>query len=313
MQSPLRTAKRRLYTAFSSAKKDCEGPKKTKIMSSPEVERVNVAEVHESVLEKVKASMASFSSSSDPNDPIARMIPVLVTAVSVAVGEVVMGVVKDLEDRLTKKLVAAYAPHPSQERLMAAVRRLTYENDRLQQYTRRDSVRVFGIPSATGETAEQAEEKALKVFKDAGAHISKDDIAVAHRAGREHRGSRPILVKFVSRRQRNVVMKAKKSLKSKEEYKRVFVNDDITPLRARLLAYIKKLEGVGSAYTVDGRIYVNKPSPLGLRPADRPKPVIVETPDDLFRLGVTRVDYAALGLGHLMESVEEEGVSVVED
>jgi hypothetical protein len=167
-------------------------------------------------------------------------------------------------------------------------------------------VRVFGIPSARGETADDVEAKALKVFKDAGTTIDKNDIAVAHRAGTERRGSRPILVKFVSRRQRNEVMKAKRNLKGKEEYKHVFVNDDITNLRARLLAYVKKVEGVERAWTVDGRIHcINKPCPPGLAPADRPKPVVIESPDDLHKLGVTKVDFAALGLGHLAECEEK--------
>jgi hypothetical protein len=31
------------------------------------------------------------------------------------------------------------------------------------------------------------------------------------------------------------------------------------------------------------------------------KPIIIETPDDLFHLGVDKVDYSALRLGHLTE------------
>jgi hypothetical protein len=110
-------------------------------------------------------------------------------------------------------------------------------------------------------------------------------------------------------------MKAKRNLKGKEEYKRIFVNDDITPLRARLLGYVKQLESVEKAYTVDGRIYCVTKS-AGQHPSGKPgrsKPVIVESPDNLFRLGVTQVDYNALGLGHLAECVEEEMVSDEEE
>jgi H2-forming N5,N10-methylenetetrahydromethanopterin dehydrogenase-like enzyme len=58
---------------------------------------------------------------------------------------------------------------------------------------------VFGVITAEGETAEGVEEKAMKVFKDAGVELVKEDIAVAHRAGGGGRGPKPILVKFVSR------------------------------------------------------------------------------------------------------------------
>jgi hypothetical protein len=158
-----------------------------------------------------------------------------------------------------------------------------------------------------GETAEGVEEKAMKVFKDAGVELVKEDIAVAHRAGGGGRGPKPILVKFVSRRKRNEVMRAKKNLKGKENYKNVFINDDITPLRARLLGYVKRMEVVERAWTVDGRIHCTVKG-RGGGPDNRP--VVIETPDDLFRLpGVTGVDYAALKLQHLAEC---EGVTEVE-
>ena len=86
----------------------------------------------------------------------------------------------------------------TENRLLAAVTSLTYENDRLQQYSRRESVRIFGIRQADGETAEQVEQKVLAVFKEAGADIKEEDIAAVHRVGKVGRGPRPILVKFVS-------------------------------------------------------------------------------------------------------------------
>lgn len=102
-------------------------------------------------------------------------------------------------------------------------------------------------------------------------------------------------------------MKNKKTLKDKPEYKNVFINDDITPLRARLLGFVKKL-GPYNAWTIDGKIFCAKKSPPGLHPSDRPKPVVIDTPDDLFKLGVTEVDYHALGLSHLAEEPADGGL-----
>jgi hypothetical protein len=84
------------------------------------IESVDVAGVHEVVLEKVREPMEPFSSInvSDPSDPLVRLIPALVTAVSVAVEEAVVkavrGMMSDLEERLTKKLTAAAPPRPSE-------------------------------------------------------------------------------------------------------------------------------------------------------------------------------------------------------
>jgi hypothetical protein len=254
--------------------------------------------VHETVLTRVKEAMNTCfpSSGTELDVALARMVPVLATAVSVAVVEVMGVVMARMEERLEKLKPAVGA---SGLGLEAAVRRLTYENDRLQQYTRRESVRVFGIKQAEKETAEQVEEKVMSVMRDAGVEIEGDDIAACHRAGKSVNGARPILVKFVSRKKRRELMMKKKSLKGKEKYIGVFIGDDLTPLRSRLLGYVKRLPCVEKAWCIDGRIHCQKRVPPGLVPADHPRPIVVETPDDLFKLGLDHVDYTALGLGHL--------------
>ena len=257
---------------------------------------LDISSIHEAILTRVNEALSIFKPVEGADvDPIMKAVPVIATAVSVAVGEVMKGMVKMMEDSLL------HVSSPREERLFAAVRNLTYENDRLQQYSRRESVKIVGIPNNQGETIDQVEEKVLKVFSDAGASVQRADIAVAHRAGRERNGSRPILVKFVSRRTRNEVNAKKKNLKGKDGYQRVFINDDITPLRARLLGYVKGLGCVERAWTIDGRIHCVKKSPLGLAPTDRPRPLVIETPDDLFKLGLDHIDYSALGLDHLAE------------
>jgi hypothetical protein len=147
---------------------------------------------------------------------------------------------------------------------VAVVRRLTYAYDRLEQYTRRESV----------------ETKTLKVLKDAGVEVVPDDIAAVRRVGKPQNGIRPILVKFVSRRKRHEVMVKKKTLKGKPGYESVFIGDDLTPLRARLFGTVKKLPNVDKAWVVDGRIHVQRKFPTDLDPEDRPRLVIIESQDD---------------------------------
>ncbi|KAL8591286.1 hypothetical protein ACOMHN_060588 [Nucella lapillus] len=242
------------------------------------------------------------SSCGDGSSVIKQLVPALATAV-VAVTEAMKGVVKSVKAQLQ----TAAMPTTREHLLFAALTRLTYDNDRLQQYTRKESLRIHGVKIDAGETAEQVEMKALKVFTDAGVEVAADDIAAVHRAGKEVKGTRPILVKFVSRRKRRLVMEKKKNLKGKTGYERVFVNDDLTPLRARLLGFVKRLDQVERAWTVDGRILCVRKSPPSLSPKLRPKPVIIETPDDLFdKLGVDFIDYGALGLSHLEILLEED-------
>ena len=257
---------------------------------------LDVSVIHEIVLARVEETLGGFgkdSGKSKPDSPLLRqLIPALATAVSVAMGEVMKGVMADLDKRYYRESPAA------SDKMLTTVTRLTYENDRLQQYTRRESVRVWGVKQEEKETAEEVERKALDVFSKAGADVKVEDIAAVHRVGKPKNGSRPILVKFVSRRKRREVMGKKKELKGKQGFERVFINDDLTPLRARLLGHIQRLDIVEKAWTVDGRIHCQKKLPPGHPAAGSQKPIVVETPDDLFKLGVD-VDYAALGLTHL--------------
>nr|KAG5711814.1 hypothetical protein BaRGS_023578 [Batillaria attramentaria] len=85
----------------------------------------------------------------------------------------------------------------------------------------------------------------------------------------------------------------------KADYKKVYINEDITVLRARLLKYTKDLSMVERAWTTEGKIWALKKEPPG-RATSYIKPVPIDNPDDLFELGVDTVDYVKLGLGRFI-------------
>ncbi|KAL8589407.1 hypothetical protein ACOMHN_021559 [Nucella lapillus] len=131
-------------------------------------------------------------------------------------------------------------------------------------------------------------------------------LATVHRAGKEKKGARPILVKFISRRKRQEVMEKKKLLREKEEYKGVYINDDLTPPRAKLLGFVQRQENIQRAWTVNGKIQYVKKVPVGM--STQQKPFIIESPKDLFKLGIEPMatDFANLGLSHLVMADEDE-------
>ena len=101
------------------------------------------------------------------------------------------------------------------EKLQTDVDTLHTRCDQLEQYSRRDAVRIYGIPEeGTGSTDD-------KVLHLANHHLKmepkmrSDEIAVSHRAGKPDRktGIRPILVKFVSRRTKTQLMRTKSKLR----------------------------------------------------------------------------------------------------
>ncbi|XP_076438210.1 uncharacterized protein LOC143277313 [Babylonia areolata] len=110
---------------------------------------------------------------------------------------------------------------------------------------------------------------------------------------------RPVLVKFVSRRTKVTLIEKRRALKETQEFKKVFINDDLTPLCSRLLHVAKRNEAVDRVSTThDGRIRcVLKKTPGQTTKA---KVVLIDNPDDLFHLGVDSVDFEALGLQHVV-------------
>ena len=115
------------------------------------------------------------------------------------------------------------------------------------QYQRRESIRIFRVKEDPNETAEVTETKALGVIRETGASVVDTDISAGHRVGKPRDGSRAIIVKFVSRKKRQEVVMKNKNLKGKAAFSKVYVNDDLTVLRQRLLGYVKSLECVDGA------------------------------------------------------------------
>ena len=232
-------------------------------------------------------------SNPETNQILNTVLPPIITTVVSAVTECLNKFIEAIEKREETKRETGH-----DEKLCAQMRTLTYENDRLQQYSRRENIRIHGVQEDRGETGEITEKKALAVLRATGVTVDDQDIAACHRVGKPRAGPKAIIVRFVSRRKRTQVMKSKKKLKEQSGMQKTFINDDLTTLRSRLYGYVRALPCVDKAWTVDGKIFAMKKSPPGTNQEDQ-RPTIVETPDDLFRLGVDKVDFAKLGLTHI--------------
>ena len=91
------------------------------------------------------------------------------------------------------------------------------QNDH-EQYLRRWNCRVYKVPEEEGETANSCIKKCAKVFtKDIGVKVTEADIDVAYRIGPPPpKGrSRPIIVRFLSRQARDLVVSNPQNLKNK--------------------------------------------------------------------------------------------------
>ena len=118
----------------------------------------------------------------------------------------------------------------------------------------------------------------------------KKDVSVSHRIGRRGRGNkpRPIIVTFFRRDCKNY--EVQKKMRQMSEYKGVFINDDLTPLRSRLVYELKRDAGVKKVWTIDGRIFCVQDE------NGHEVSKVVESPEDRFGVGWSEERVAMLGL-----------------
>ena len=82
--------------------------------------------------------------------------------------------------------------------------------DDLEQYGRRQSLRVYGVPQEDDETSESVVNKVHQIMKDIECDIPINFIDRAHRVGKKRQD---IIVKFCSFRYRSQVYRARKKCK----------------------------------------------------------------------------------------------------
>ena len=96
-------------------------------------------------------------------------------------------------------------------------------------------------------------------------------------------------MKLVRRDTKFELMRNKK-MRAMEKYRHVYVNDDLTTSRSKLVKILKGEKEIKSVWTIEGRINC-----MFDRDGHEVRKVI-ESPDDLFKLGWTEAKIAGLGL-----------------
>ena len=175
-----------------------------------------------------------------------RMSPEKVSEISA----VAMAVVSALAPVIELTVKSALKEH-AEKYANKEVIRLKVKIDDLEQYQRKDSCRINGIKEIENETVDLLEEEIVKVGGWSGANISRADISIAHRLN-ARRGTKPVIVKFTSRGAKDRFYRSKKNLKEKDEAKEIYISEDLTKLRYKLLQAAKKSTGYKSLTTTGG-------------------------------------------------------------
>ena len=150
--------------------------------------------------------------------------------------------------------------------LQKRVKTLESAVDAGEQYSRRNCLRVSGVKELTGENTDNI---VLDIADAIDVNIDIRDIDRSHRLGKPGTVDEPrtkprdIIVKFVSYRPQNMFYRARTSLKDKG-YKGVFINEDLTRTRSKLLYEGRRRVKSGQLKSAtDGTILIKSTNDVG--------------------------------------------------
>ena len=141
--------------------------------------------------------------------------------------------------------------------------------EELDNYNRRSSVIISGVPEKPGETTDRL---VVDVGRAAGVNMSADHIDISYRLGHKQVGkTRPIMVKFTSSGAKQKLMEKRKELAAENvknhptltrpTIDKIFISESLTPKSQHLLfvaRQLKKKQAVWAAYSTNGRVKVKK-------------------------------------------------------
>ena len=171
------------------------------------------------------------------------------------------------------------------KQLKEQVLKLNFNNDRLEQYTRKDNALISNIPDPKSKE-EDTNAIVIAVANEIGVTIREEDISTSHRLGSITSDYvRPIIVRFNRRDVKRNLLKKRKLLKDNVTYPKVFLNDDLTRWRYKIS---KELRGQNfKVWSHDGKIlFKNEESEIS----------VMDTYQDFCKLEWTEEKLSELGI-----------------
>ena len=118
-----------------------------------------------------------------------------------------------------------------------------FKLDDLEQYGRRENIRIHNVAESTS-AKDDDEDVLFKVADALKIELAKYDIQRVHRIGvkktSRNAKPRPVIVRFVSYQKRNAFLFEKSKLRKSMHFSNAFITKDLTPLRSKMLRYVKK-------------------------------------------------------------------------
>lgn len=136
-----------------------------------------------------------------------------------------------------------------EEKVILLENQLLEKTDEMEQYTRRNSLRILGIEKipqeSTNEVIMKLCSEKLKI------KVVESDIDVSHRLKGKPGLPPPIIVKFVRRDVRDLIFRNKKQLKNSK----IVITEDLTKIRSQLLMEVSSKFGRKNVWSMYGNIF----------------------------------------------------------
>ena len=140
--------------------------------------------------------------------------------------------------------------------------------DKLEQYTRKNSLEIHGVPEGAYSSTEEV---VLKLAEALEVPVHSQDIEISHKL--PNKGTKVIIVKFVSHKVKSQLYKERVKLKNirisdlfptatsatRAEATRIFLNENLTSYRRKIVSRANEMRSDGlllSIWTLDGKIFV---------------------------------------------------------
>lgn len=210
---------------------------------SPAAGEASLPDIGELVRSQVSAALHSKDT-----------LDVIVQSITDSVTTAVMDKIQESVGRNSAEIQALRKSLAAQEKKSADLEnKLIAATDELEQYQRRNSLRLFGV----AENVQENTDDLVVTFarEKLGVQIDVTDIDRSHRVGRRLPGAtkpRPIIIKFVSYRKRAEVFSQKRKLAKTG----ITVREDLTRERLKVLNVAISKFGLQNVWTQDGRIVV---------------------------------------------------------
>ena len=201
----------------------------------------------------------SFEEALDDPQIAAKMAAIMRTA-----NKEILDSISSLRQEV-KHLKAAVAERDATiTELQGEVAKLHLQNDALEQYGRRSSLRFSGVSEEFENSTDGVLEVANNIM-ELDPPLRREDITISHilpkPRGAPAREPRSIIVRFISKEERNRVISNRKELKkhNQENDARIYINEDLTAFRSKLFSIVRRLQKrqyFSQCWTYNGNIKV---------------------------------------------------------